>query len=321
MIQKNVCIVGGTGFVGHQLASELARAGFHIRIPSRNRERRRSIFVLPNVEVVDTDIHDQSALNALFEGCDVVINLAAILNAQGKDTFTKLHVDLPRKIVSACKASGVARLIHMSALNADADNGSSEYLRSKGEGEKIVMAAADELAVTVFRPSVMFGNGDRFFNTFALMMTYLPAIPAFCADARLAPIYVGDVTKAMRLSLNDHETFGQRYDLCGPETFTMLGLMEYAARQVRRKRKIIPLGSGMSALAGKILGLLPGKVFTYDNYLSLQTAAVCHPPIPAHFNIEPTRLDAVVPKYIGETDIRGRYDEMRMHAGRDPEPQ
>ncbi len=319
MIQKNVCIVGGTGFVGHQLASQLAKAGFQIRIPSRNRERRRSIFVLPNVEVIDADIHDERTLNTLFEGCDIVINLAAILNKQGKDTFTRLHIELPQKIVNACKASSVPRLIHMSALNADAEQGSSEYLRSKGEGEKIVMAAANELAVTLFRPSVMFGNNDRFFNTFALMMNHLPALPAFCADARLAPIYVDDVVKAMMQSLNDPETFGQRYDLCGPQTFTMLELMELTSRQMRRKRKIIPLGPGLSALAGKILGLMPGKVFTYDNYLSLQTPAVCTPAIPPRFNIEPTRIDAVVPKYIGQTDIRGRYDEMRMHAARDPE--
>ncbi len=319
MIQKNVCVVGGTGFVGHQLASELAKAGFRIRIPSRNRERRRSIFVLPNVEVVDADIHDEDALKALFDGCDIVINLAAILNEQGKESFTNMHVELPRKIVSACKASGVPRLIHMSALNADADKGSSRYLRSKGEGEKIVMAAADELAVTIFRPSVMFGNSDSFFNTFARMMAHLPALPAFCADARLAPIYVADVVSAMMQALNDKETFGQRYDLCGPETFTMLDLMEYTSRQMRRRRKVIPLGPGMSALAGRILGLLPGKLFTYDNYLSLQTPAVCKPAIPARFNIEPTRLDAIVPKYIGQTDIRGRYDEMRMHAARDPE--
>ena len=319
MIQKNICVVGGTGFVGHQLASALSKAGFNVLIPSRNRERHRSVFVLPRVEVVDADIHDEKVLEELFSGCDVVINLAAILNEAGKDTFTKLHVELPRKIVQACKASGVGRLIHMSALNADADKGSSAYLRSKGEGENVVMAAADELAVTVFRPSGMYGHDDHFFTTFALMLNYLPAVPVFCADARLAPIFVGDVVSAMVKSLNDKATFGQRYEMCGPETFTLLELVEYTARLVNPKRRVIPVGPGMSAFMGKVLGMLPGKLFTYDNYLSLQTPAVCSPPMPAHFDIVPARVDAVVPKYIGKQDIRGRYDSMRQRAARDPE--
>ncbi len=321
MIQKKICILGGTGFVGHHLASELCRAGFDILVPSRNRERHRSLFVLPRVDVVDADIHDQATLERLFDGCDVVINLAAILNEAGHDTFRKVHVELPRKIVAACKSAGVARLLHMSALNADAGKGSSAYLRSKGEGEQIVLGAGgDDLAVTVFRPSVIFGIDDHFFTTFANMLTLLPVLPVFCADARLAPVYVGDVVEIMQKSLNDDATFGQAYDLCGPETFTLLELAEYTARLVNPKRKVMAIGPGLSALAGRILGMLPGKLFTYDNYLSLQTPAICQGrPLPSYFGVEPTRVDAVVPKYIGRQDIRGRYDVMRRHAARDPE--
>lgn len=316
MFQKLICVLGGTGFVGEQLVSVLTKAGYRVRIPSRNRERRRDVLVLPQVDVVDADVHDPATLNTLFQDCFAVINLVAILNEQGDDTFEKVHVELPRKIVDACRHAGVSRLLHMSALNADAQQGASAYLRSKGQGEAIVHGA-DELHVTSFRPSVIFGPGDHFFNRFAGMLHALPMMPLMCPQARMAPVYVSDVVTAMAKTLREKTTYGQRYDLCGPEVFTLLDLVEYTRRLLKVKRRIIPLSDGLSALHGKILGKLPGKLFTYDNYLSLQTPAVCSAPFPEMFGIEPACIDSIVPKYVGREDIRGRFDSMRRHAARD----
>jgi len=318
MIQKTICVLGGSGFVGHQLVSQLSKAGYVVRIPSRNRERRRSIMVLPNVEITDVDINDEEALKGLFSGCDAVINLAAILNEQATDTFKKLHVELAQKVVNACRATGVTRLLHMSALNADAKNGSSAYLRSKGEGEDLVHGA-DDLQVTSFRPAVMFGWDDHFFTRLDLMMRYLPVMPVFCPEARMAPVYVEDVVTVMMKSLTDKTTIGQRFDLCGPEAFTMLELTQYTRRLTKAKTILLPMGPGLSALHGRILGILPFKVFTHDNFLSLQTPAICKGPFPEQFGIVPKKLDMIVPKYIGRKDIRGRYDEIRRKAARDPE--
>ena len=316
MFQKLICVLGGTGFVGEHLVSGLTKAGYPVRVPSRNRERRRDLLVLPGVDVVDADVHDPDTLKTLFQDCFAVINLVAILNEEGRDTFEKVHVELPRNIVAACRQAGVGRLLHMSALNADARQGSSAYLRSKGQGQDIVHAA-DDLLATSFRPSVIFGPGDRFFNRFAGMLQSLPVLPLMCPNARMAPVYVGDIVTAMVKALREKAAYGQSYDLCGPETFTLLDVVEYTRRLLKLKRRIIPLSDGMSALHGRILGKLPGKLFTYDNYLSLQTPAVCNAPFPEIFGIQPASIDSIVPKYVGRDDIRGRFDTLRRHAARD----
>lgn len=320
MSSKTICVLGGTGFVGHQLVSHLTRAGYYVVVPSRNRERHRSVAVLPKVDVVDADIHDEDTLNALFVGCHAVINLTAILNENKRGDFKHVHVDLVEKIVNACKNSGITRLLHMSALNADAENGSSAYLRSKGEGEKLARAA-EGLNVTTFRPSVIFGEDDRFFNKFANMLLNLPMLPLTCPESRMAPIYVGDVAEVYVKAINDKATFGQAYDLCGPETYTLNQLVDYTNRLTGLKRTVIPLGSGMSAFMGKVMGMMPFKPFTYDNYLSLQTPAVCKGSFPSRFGLTPQSLESIVPKYIGQADIRGRYDGMRQRAARDKNQQ
>lgn len=317
MTPKTICVLGGTGFVGHHLISQLTKAGYYVVVPSRNRERIRSLSVLPKVDVVDADIHDEETLQALFIGCHAVINLVGILNEFKRGDFQRNHVELVKKISDACKAAGVTRLLHMSALNANAKQGTSAYLRSKGEGEDL--AHASGLNVTSFRPSVMFGADDHFFNKFAVMLRYMRILPLVCADARMAPVYVGDVVEVMIKSLNDKESFGQRYDLCGPEAYSMQQMVEYVNRISGYDRFILPLGPGLSALMARIMGMMPFKPFTYDNYLSLQTPALCSTQFPARFGITPTRIEAIIGKSIGQEDIRGRYDSIRQQAARDPE--
>lgn len=316
MTSKTVCILGGTGFVGQHLAARLTRAGYRCIIPSRHRERHRDLLVLPNVEVVTADIHDPATLARLFQGCSAVINLVAVINETTRGDFERIHVELPLKIVAACHAAGVKRLLHMSTLNADAGKGASQYLRSKGAGENIAHQATD-LHVTSFRPSVIFGPGDHLFNRFACLLRALPILPLACPDSRLAPVYVGDVVEAMARALDNKATFGQRYDLCGPHSYTLRQIVEITGRVIRRRRSIIALGDGLSALQARLLGLLPGKLMTYDNYLSLKTPAVCTGGFPAVFGITPVTVESVVPLYLGHADQRGRYDGFRQNAARD----
>lgn len=316
MSSKTICLLGGTGFVGHHLSAALIQAGYSVLVPTRHRERHRSLLVLPGVTVVDVNIHDEPTLTRLLKGCDAVINLVAILNENRRGDFEQVHVELPRKILRACHANGISRLIHMSALNANASQGSSAYLRSKGKGEDLVHAATD-MQVTSFRPSIIFGQDDHFFNRFATLLRTLPVMPIACPDSRMAPVFVGDVVAAIVKSLTDKTTFGQRYELCGPEVFTLRELVSYTARLIKSKRRLLPLGDGLSALQGRVLGMLPGKLFTYDNYLSLQTPAVCGQPFPPQFGIQPATVDSVVPLYIAGRDLRGRYDYMRRQAARD----
>ncbi len=318
MAPKTICVLGGTGFVGHHLVSQLTQKGYNVRVPSRNRERVRSLLVLPQVEVIDCNIFDENALKGLLTGCDAVINLVAILNEHKRGDFKKVHVELPAILSKACYASGVHRVLHMSALNADAKKGSSGYLRSKGEGEDAIHNN-DGLNVTSFRPSAIFGPDDHLFTFFANMLSVLPGIAVPCGDALLAPVYVGDVVEAMIKSINNSDTYGQRYDLCGPEVYTMYELVRYTADLVKPKAKIYSLSDGMSAFKGRILGMLPGKLFTYDNYLSLQTPATSDKPFPEIFGITPRTIESAVPYYAGRAGIRGRYDVIRQTAARDPD--
>ncbi len=318
MKKHMICILGGSGFVGRHLVNQLAKAGHHVRLITRRIERQRDLLIWPTVDVVEANIHDAQALRTHFAGCDTVINLAAILNESKKATFQTVHVDLARNVVQACLAQGVKRLLHMSALNADARQGASAYLRSKGEAEDIAHSAAEHgLRVTSFRPSVIFGPNDHFFNRFAGLLRYAPVIPLACPDARFAPVYVGDVVHAFMVALDERATIGQRYDLCGPRTYTLKELMEYAASVIGVKRPIIGLGDTLSRIMAGIMEHAPGKPLTRDNYLSMQVDSVCRGEFPAVFGTQQTSVETAVPLYLNRRDQRARYYDFRRVAGRD----
>jgi NADH dehydrogenase len=155
----------------------------------------------------EADIRCEKTLTELMRGHDAVINLVGILHSRDvvlpySRDFAEAHVELPKKIVAACKAAGVRRLVHMSALNAD-PKGTSEYLRSKGDGEAVVLAAQGELDVTVFRPSVIFGLGDSFLSMFAAVLKKVPFFPLGFGHARFQPVWAADVADAFVDSLRD----------------------------------------------------------------------------------------------------------------------
>ena len=319
MKKHSICVLGGTGFVGRHLVNLLAASGHRVRVASRHRERHRELLVLPTVQVVDANIHDTEVLAELMTGCDTVINLVAILNQAGQANFRAVHVALPHQVALACREQGVKRLLHMSALNADAKHAPSRYLQSKGEGEDVVHTAADEeLRVTSFRPSAIFGPGDHFFNKFAGLLQRTPGIlPLPCPNARFAPVYVGDVIHAFNDALDNKATFGQRYDLCGPRAYTLRELVAYTARVMGVERTLWGLSDGLSRLQARLMQLLPGKPFTLDNYRSLQTAAVCNDGFPAVFKLKPTAVETVVPYYLGRRDQHAMFDAMRVQARHD----
>lgn len=315
--RQTICVLGGSGFVGGHLVNHLAAAGHKVRVPTRHRERHRDLLVLPGVEVMEADVHDGATLTELFAGCDAVINLVAILNESRRAGFRAVHVELPHRVAQICRSTGVQRLLHMSALNADAKQGASNYLRSKGEGEDLVHATANEnFKVTSFRPSVIFGPGDHFFNHFAGLLGMTPVLPLPCPDSRVAPVYVGDVARVFITALNNKATFGQRYELCGPRAYTLRDLMHYTARILGLKRTILGLPGGLSRLQAQLMQLLPGKPFTLDNYHSLQVDAVCSSPFPALFKITPASVESVVPYYLGH-DQQARFDAIRIEARHD----
>ena len=298
-----ICILGGTGFVGRHIIAHLAKDKHHVKVLTRNRERHRDLLVMPTVMVKNANIHTPDTLKKEFAGYDVVINLVGILNEESKKerSFQGAHVDLSRKVMEACRSNRISRLLHMSAINADAGRGASRYLRSKGEAENLVHTNKD-VHVTSFRPAVIFGPEDSFLNRFAGLLKLTPKFipfPLACPNSRFAPIYVEDVAKAFVASIDNKATFGKHYDLCGPTVYTLKQLVEYAAKLSGEKHLILGLGQGLSKLQAIVFSLAPGKPFTYDNFLSLQQDAVCKGSFPTVFGFQPTALEAVAPAYLG----------------------
>ena len=301
--------------MGTHIISMLSKIGKSTRVLTRRKSNCTHLLVLPNVEIIETDIHHQHNLEQAFKGVDAVINLVGILNENGHsgEGFRQAHVDLPRKILNASHQNKISRILHMSALHADANSGPSHYLRTKGEGENHMHAFAGNINVTSFRPSVIFGKEDSFFNRFAEIIKITPVIfPLACAQSRFAPVYIGDVAKAFVDALEDRSSFGQHIDLCGPEQYTLKELVEYTAEMLELKRTIIALPDFISRLQANILEWIPGKPFSVDNYNSLSIDSVCN----KNSQTMPTAIKSVVPYYLGNKQIRLEQDRFRRRANR-----
>ncbi|HEX5340633.1 MAG TPA: complex I NDUFA9 subunit family protein [Gammaproteobacteria bacterium] len=299
MSRPQLCILGGSGFVGKCLATRFAERGFDIKVLTRSTARHRELLVLPAVKLIQTDVFDVATLENEFADCDGVVNLIGILNERGHrgHGFQRAHVQLAQNVLDACAATGVQRLLHMSALNAGLD-APSHYLRSKGEAARRMLAAADRLHVTVFEPSVIFGPGDSFMNRFAGLLRLMPVFPLACPQARFAPVYVGDVADAFVHSYAEATTFGRRYSLCGPQVYSLLELVRLAARMSQRRRWVIGLPGWASWLQAATMEWLPGKPLSLDNYNSLKLDSVCSANALHELGITPTPLEAVLPDYL-----------------------
>lgn len=320
MIIRRICVLGGTGFVGRRLANRLAGDGYALRVLTRNREiAKQDLILLPQLDLVEADVHDSARLPDYFQDCDAVINLVGILNERRDSSFRKVHVELAEKVLDACRVRGITRLLHMSALNAGPD-APSRYLQTKGEAEARVHAAAG-LKVTSFQPAVMFGPGDGLFSRFAGLLKLSPVFPLGCPGARFAPVYVGDVTEAFARTLKDPDSFGKRLQLCGPRALTLEQIVRYTADCTGRNRLIIPLPDLLSRAQASLIDLggflfhLAGseKPFSRDNYLSLRLDSVC----PGggdlrQLGITPTAIEAVVPQYLGDANQKARYAGFRQ---------
>lgn len=320
MTTKKVLLLGGSGFVGTYIVNRLSQRGIEVTVPTRRRERTKALIMQPGVEMPEANIHCEKTLAELMRGHDAVINLVGILHSRDvvlpySRDFAEAHVELPKKIVAACKTSGVRRLVHMSALHAD-PKGQSEYLRSKGDGEAIVRAAGDELAVTVFRPSVIFGLGDSFLTMFASVLKKLPFFPLGFGHARFQPVWVADVADAFVDCLDDIDTYGQAYDLVGPKIYTLRELVEYTAELCGSKACIFPISEGWAYLQAGLMWLAPNPLMSPDNLRSMEVDSVAEGLSNVPPEWRPTALESVAPTYIARKTPKGKLDSFRYRAGR-----
>ena len=306
MTPSRLLVLGGTGFVGRAFVARwLAMAGSGaatLCIPTRRRVRGHALAMLPGVELVEADVHDPVQLDRLLQGADAVVNLVAILHGSPAQ-FERTHVALPQQLAAACQRAGVRRLVQVSALgvpDGDPASAPSHYLRSKARGEAVLRAAAASsgLALTVLRPSVIFGAEDRFIRLFARLQALVPVMALAGATARFQPVWVEDVARALVRCLQDRGTVGQTIECAGLDVFTLAELVRLAGRWSGHGRLVLPLPAWAGRVQAAALGLLPGEpLMSGDNLDSMRVPNVAtgrHPGLEA-LGIVPAAIAVVMP--------------------------
>ncbi len=313
-----ITVLGGTGFVGRRLLSRLAADGHRLRVPSRSPQRYREVGLIPNVSLYAARINDQHELSTAVQDADAVVNLVGILNESGRSGagFHRAHVLLADRLIDVCRTAGVRRVLQMSALRAG--EGTSHYLQTKGVAERHLRDAGDagDLDLTLFRPSVIFGPGDSFFNRFHGLLKLTPVLPLARPHARFQPVYVGDVAEAFARALGDTATHGQAYALCGPHSYSLRELVAYTAACSGLSRRIIGLPDWLSRIQGALMDFVPGKPFSSDNYKSLLVDSTAKKNGFGYFRIRPHSIESIVPAYLGNSRHQQRLRRFRRHARR-----
>ena len=310
-----IVLIGASGFLGEYLLRALIADQHQCSVLTRDVAHRKGLRLMNGVDLVQADIYDQDALAEQFANADAVISMAGILNESSGagNGFENVHVDLVKNIINACDKAGVSRLLHVSALNAG--KGESNYLKTKGKAENLLLSAS-ELNVSIFQPSVIFGQGDQFFNRFAAMLQLTPILPLACPKARMQPVYAGNVVAAMVASLEDPMTWGKTYELAGPEIYTLKELVQWTAKAMGKKRPVLGLPGPLSALMARVMGLVPGKPLSWDNYLSLKTDSVSKKNGFSYFGIEPRSIELEVPFYLNGSAHQRRLSSIRRQLPR-----
>jgi uncharacterized protein YbjT (DUF2867 family) len=316
-MSKQICIIGGSGFVGRAIVRQAARAGYTVVVACRHPERARDMLV-EGVNLVKADVTTGRGLDTAIAGSDCVINLVGLLFERGRYSFDAAHVKGTDNILEATRKSSATRYLHMSALGAGKIPESS-YASTKGEAETRVRKSG--LSWTIFKPSVIFGEGDSFFNKFKAISSFAPLLPVIAGETRFQPVWVEDVARAFVVSIDNRHTFGKVYELAGPKSYSFMELMQLLMRSLGRNRLLLPVPDFAAKIMATFMQLLPTPPLTSDQLKLLQHDSVVNgDPFPAEFG-DPSTLEAVLPTYIcnGQAgrlqshldDCRTRYRRLR----------
>lgn len=307
---QHIALIGGTGFVGTHLIEWLVRRQRQVRVLTRRRERCKALATLPGVS-----LHEGGAesLDALLAGQDAAVYLVGILHGSRQD-FERAHVGLLQDVISACQRQGVRRLVLVGALGAAVD-AASDYQQTKAQGEAALMASG--LDWTIVRPSVIFGRGDSFLNLFADLLAVAPCLPLAGAGTRFQPVWVEDVAHVLADCLDRADTHGQRYELAGPETFTLAELVRYVGQLTGHPRPVFGLPEGLAMAQAALMERLPKPPMSRDNVRSLRHDNVSAQGFPsATFGFAPAALTSIAPGWLAGNTPRARYDSFRRLARR-----
>jgi len=319
-MQNLVTVFGGSGFIGTQVVRQLAKAGWRIRVAVRNPNLGYAMRLhgdVGQIDVIQANVRDEPSIRRALEGATASVNLVGVLYEAGRQGFHALHVAGARNVAEAARAEGVLRVVQMSALGADPE-GPSKYARTKAEGEAAVREVVPDAVVV--RPSVVFGQGDGFFNRFATMAQFSPVLPLIGGGAtRFQPVFVGDVGKALARVTADSDAAGQTYELGGPAVLTFRELMRMMLDETGQRRLLLPIPFPVAGLLGAVGDLMSAVVpppVTSDQVQSLRADNVVsgrHPGL-AELGIAPTTLEAVLPTYLYRYRKGGQYADQEARA-------
>ncbi len=323
-LQKDhlVTVFGGSGFLGRYVTQTLARRGYRVRAAVRRPDLAHHLQPMGSVgqvHAVQANLRFPDSVRAAMEGAQTAINLVGILQESGRQTFSSVQTEGAEAVARAAAEVG-ASMIHVSAIGADPD-APAQYGRTKAEGEERVLAACPD--AVVFRPSIMFGPGDSFFNRFAALARMFPVLPLASADTRFQPVYAGDVAEAIALTVAGEAATGRIYELGGPGIYTFRELVDYVLTLTERRRMVVTLPDGAARMQASVtefldaisFGLMPDElVLTRDQLLMLAKDNVVSGEAIAEnrtfeaFGIKPTAIEAIVPSYLKRFRKRGQYE-------------
>lgn len=312
-----VTVFGGSGFVGRHVVRALAMRGYRVRAAVRRPDLAgflKPLGMVGQVQPVQANIRFPDSIKAAMEGAVVAVNVVGILAERGRQSFQAVHVDGAANVAAIAAGEGVERLVHISAIGADAESG-SHYFQTKARGEDAVRHAFPR--ATIMRPSIQFGLGDSFFNRFAGIARMSPVLPLIGASTRFQPVYVGDVATAIRMAVDGDVPAGRLFELGGAEILTFRECMVQMLRVIERRRLLLPLPLPLAKLAGAVLQFLPGRILTadqvrqlqYDNVVSAE--AISERRTLAGLGISATALDAILPTYLSRFRVRGEFRHQR----------
>lgn len=309
-----VTVFGGSGFLGRHVVRALLKRGWRVRAAVRRPDlagHLQPLGMVGWVQPVQANIRNRASVDRAVQGADAVVNLVAILSETGRQRFDAVHVFGARAIAEATRAAGIERLVHVSAIGADPDSPSA-YARTKAQGEQAVRETIPGAAI--MRPSIIFGPEDNFFNQFAGLARFLPALPLVGGGhTRFQPVFVGDVAQAIATAVEGGANSSTIYELGGPEIKTFRECLELMLREIDRKRLLVPLPWPLATAAASILQYLPGKLLTPDQVRLLRAdnvvseAALSDNRTLAGLGVAPTSLAAILPSYMVRFRPHGQF--------------
>jgi uncharacterized protein YbjT (DUF2867 family) len=309
-----ITVIGGSGFIGRHVVRTLAKRGYRLRVACRRPDLAGHLQPLGRsgqIAPIQANVRYPASLAAACDGADAVINLVGVLYSAGAQSFDAVHVFGAEASAKAARAAKARVFIQMSALGANAESASA-YARSKAEGEARAKAAFP--GAMIIRPSIVFGPEDDFFNRFAAMARFSPALPLIAGGTtRFQPVYVGDVAQAFAQLIGSPERAGRTYELGGPEIFTFRQILEYTLATVGRRRLLVSLPWGLARVMAAVMGVLPKPMLTTDQVELLKTdnvvsrAARDAGATLQGLGIPPTGIEAIVPAYLYRFRKAGQF--------------